>query len=206
MAPPLLLQVVVVMRTVFIGNISFDATEEDLRNLFGSVGPVVNLRLVTDRETGKRKGFGFVEYSHEETAFSAVRNLNELNFHGRALRVNLAEQDSKGNNAGDPAASRKRKDRAPASNSAGGAGDIGAGGATFAPPPPELLARPPMDPITAYVEKLSRAQMFELAIQAKHFVATQPAEAASLFANRPQLYGACQLIIDRLAGPHWPSL
>ena len=86
-------------RTVFIGNISFDATEEELRELFSSVGPLVNLRLVVDRDTGKRKGFGFVEYGDQETAFSAVRNLNERELHGRALRVNIAEQDTKTSNA-----------------------------------------------------------------------------------------------------------
>ena len=56
---------------------------------------MINLRLVVDRDTGKRKGFGFVEYADQETALSAVRNLNELDLQGRTLRVNIAEQDTK---------------------------------------------------------------------------------------------------------------
>ena len=190
------------MRTVFVGNISFDATEEALRALFGSVGPVQNLRLVNDRETGKRKGFGFVEFMDQETAHSAVRNLNDLDFHGRTLRVNLAEQDTK--NPGHVPVSNKRK---------GGpepAPGIGAGAARGGVPPPppagEALRAPlpTLDPISAYVERLGRAQMFELALQAKHFAATQPTEAAQLVLSNPQLYSAIHLVIDRLAGPHWP--
>ena len=97
-------------RTVFIGNISFESTEEELRHLFASVGPVVNLRLVVDRDTGKRKGFGFAEYADQETALSAVRNLNELDFRGRQLRVNIAEQDTKTTNAESAQmGNRKRK-------------------------------------------------------------------------------------------------
>jgi hypothetical protein len=191
-------------KTVFIGNISFDATEEALRMLFSSVGQVTSLRLVADRETGKRKGFGFIEFSDSEMALSAARNLDEIDFHGRPLRVKLAEQDQKTAGA-DAANSRKRKER-----SAGGAGNSGplgglpvpgweGGGAVAIEP----LA-PVVDPVGAYVERLGRAQMFELAMQAKHFAATQPAEAVRLFSTQPNAYNALQLVIDRLAGPHWP--
>ena len=194
-------------RTVFIGNISFDANEEELRTLFSSVGPVINLRLVVDRETGKRKGFGFAEYADQETALSAVRNLNELDLHGRALRVNIAEQDTKTSNAESAQmASRKRK------AGAGGAPPWESGGgppsATGGMPPqsalPEVHLPSTLDPVAAYVERLGRAQMFELVLQAKHFAAAQPEEAARLLISHPPAYSALQLVIDRLAGPHWP--
>ena len=194
-------------RTVFIGNISFDATEEDLRTLFNSVGTLVNLRLVVDRDTGKRKGFGFAEFSDQETAFSAVRNLNDLEFHGRALRVNLAEQDTKTTN--DAARVSQKRKGAPGGGGydgagAGGAGSSGVGAPAAGQQPDSAHALPALDPISAYVERLGRAQMFELALQAKHFAATQPAEADRIFTANPQLYVAMHLVIDRLAGPHWP--
>ena len=78
-------------KTVFVGNISYEATEEEIRSLFQQVGLIANLRLVSDRDTGKRKGFGFIEFVDRESALSAVRNLNECDLYGRPLRVNLAE-------------------------------------------------------------------------------------------------------------------
>jgi cleavage stimulation factor subunit 2 len=80
-------------RCVFVGNIPYDATEEQLREICGEVGPVVSFRLVTDRETGKPKGYGFCEYKDEETALSARRNLQSYEINGRQLRVDFAEND-----------------------------------------------------------------------------------------------------------------
>ena len=201
-------------RTVFIGNISFDATEDELRTLFSSVGPVVNLRLVVDRETGKRKGFGFAEYSDTETALAAVRNLNEFDIHGRALRVNIAEQDTKTTNSESATmGNRKRKGGEPwggagapgiGSDPRGGGGGAIGGDPRATAPLAETYLPPSADPIASYVEKLGRAQMFELALQAKHFALSQPDEAARLMATNPSAVAALNLVLDRLAGPHWP--
>ncbi|KAK7279760.1 hypothetical protein RJT34_24817 [Clitoria ternatea] len=83
-------------RCVFVGNIPYDATEEQLIEICQEVGPVVSFRLVIDRETGKPKGYGFCEYKDEETALSARRNLQGYEINGRQLRVDFAEND-KGN-------------------------------------------------------------------------------------------------------------
>ncbi|PQQ04135.1 cleavage stimulating factor 64 [Prunus yedoensis var. nudiflora] len=80
-------------RCVFVGNIPFDATEEQLIEICQEVGPVVSFRLVIDRETGKPKGYGFCEYKDEETALSARRNLQGYEINGRQLRVDFAEND-----------------------------------------------------------------------------------------------------------------
>ncbi|XP_073061155.1 cleavage stimulating factor 64-like isoform X2 [Primulina eburnea] len=80
-------------RCVFVGNIPYDATEEQLIQICEEVGPVVSFRLVTDRETGKLKGYGFCEYKDEETALSARRNLQGYEINGRQLRVDFAEND-----------------------------------------------------------------------------------------------------------------
>ncbi|KAK3028565.1 hypothetical protein RJ639_039256 [Escallonia herrerae] len=76
-----------------VGNIPYDATEERLIQICEEVGPVVSFRLVTDRETGKPKGYGFCEYKDEETALSARRNLQGYEINGRQLRVDFAEND-----------------------------------------------------------------------------------------------------------------
>ncbi|XP_047956943.1 cleavage stimulating factor 64-like isoform X3 [Salvia hispanica] len=80
-------------RCVFVGNIPYDATEEQITQICEEVGPVVSFRLVTDRETGKPKGYGFCEYKDEETALSARRNLQGYDINGRQLRVDFAEND-----------------------------------------------------------------------------------------------------------------
>uniref|UniRef100_A0A453HHZ0 RRM domain-containing protein n=1 Tax=Aegilops tauschii subsp. strangulata TaxID=200361 RepID=A0A453HHZ0_AEGTS len=78
-------------RCVFVGNIPYDATEEQLVQICEEVGPVVSFRLVVDKETGKPKGYGFCEYKDEETALSARRNLQGHDVNGRQLRVDFAE-------------------------------------------------------------------------------------------------------------------
>ncbi|KAL1436080.1 hypothetical protein MTO96_010830 [Rhipicephalus appendiculatus] len=84
------------VRSVFVGNIPYEATEEQLKDIFSEVGPVVSFRLVYDRETGKPKGYGFCEYKDQETALSAMRNLNAFDLNGRPLRVdNAASEKSK---------------------------------------------------------------------------------------------------------------
>ncbi|GFQ00167.1 cleavage stimulating factor 64 [Phtheirospermum japonicum] len=80
-------------RCVFVGNIPYDATEEQLVQICEEVGPVVSFRLVIDRDTGKPKGYGFCEYKDEETALSARRNLQGYEINGRQLRVDFAEND-----------------------------------------------------------------------------------------------------------------
>lgn len=77
--------------SVFVGNIPYDATEATLGELFAEAGPVRELRLVADRDSGKLRGYGFVEYDDYATAMSAVRNLNGREYNGRALRVDHAE-------------------------------------------------------------------------------------------------------------------
>lgn len=78
-------------RVVFIGNIPFDVTEEQLIDIFKEVGPVQSFRLMFDRETGRSRGYAFCEYADYETAASAMRNLNGYEINGRFLKVDRAE-------------------------------------------------------------------------------------------------------------------
>lgn len=61
-------------KAVFVGNIPYDMTEEQLIDIFKEVGPVLSFKLVFDRDTGKARGYGFCEYADHETAASAIRN------------------------------------------------------------------------------------------------------------------------------------
>jgi len=77
---------------LFVGNLTFTATEDDLRNLFGATGTIVDIKVVTDRETGRSRGFGFVEMSSAAEANEAISQLNGRDFEGRTLKVNEAEE------------------------------------------------------------------------------------------------------------------
>lgn len=83
---------------VFVGNIPFEVTEQELTKIFEEAGPVVSFKLVFDRDTKKAKGFGFCTYHDSETAASAVRNLNNYPLGGRTLRVATTDTDNNNNN------------------------------------------------------------------------------------------------------------
>lgn len=80
-------------RVVFVGNIPFEITEEQLIDIFKEVGPVLSFRLMFDRETGRSRGYAFCEYADSETAASAMRNLNGYEIGGRHLKVDKADND-----------------------------------------------------------------------------------------------------------------
>ncbi|KRZ17097.1 Cleavage stimulation factor subunit 2 tau variant, partial [Trichinella zimbabwensis] len=73
--------------SVYVGNLSYDASEEELKSLFSKVGPVVGFRLVCDNKTGKPSGYGFCEFLDRETALIAERSLNKFEYRGRHLHV-----------------------------------------------------------------------------------------------------------------------
>jgi len=76
---------------LYVGNLSFSTGEEDLEELFGSHGEVVSAKLVTDRDTGRSRGFAFVEMASAEDAQKAIENLDGKDFMGRNLKVNIAK-------------------------------------------------------------------------------------------------------------------
>jgi RNA recognition motif-containing protein len=77
-------------RKLYVGNLPFSATESSLSDLFSQCGTVDSARLITDRDSGRSKGFGFVEMGTEEEAQKAISELNGKDFEGRALTVNEA--------------------------------------------------------------------------------------------------------------------
>ncbi|OEL37454.1 hypothetical protein BAE44_0001525 [Dichanthelium oligosanthes] len=77
---------------VFVGNIPYHASEEELRAACEEIGPVVSLRVATDKDTTRPRGFAFVEYLDDQTALSACRNLHGRALRGRELRVGLARR------------------------------------------------------------------------------------------------------------------
>ncbi len=97
---------------LYVGNLSFDTTTQDLEAMFGKIGTVESTNIIEDRDTGRSRGFGFVEMSSKEEAQNAISELNGKDMDGRALTVNEA---------------KPREDRG-GSGGGGGRGGYGGGG------------------------------------------------------------------------------
>ncbi|XP_067619095.1 cleavage stimulation factor subunit 2 [Eurosta solidaginis] len=169
------------MRSVFVGNIPYEATEEKLKEIFSEVGPVLSLKLVFDRESGKPKGFGFCEYKDQETALSAMRNLNGYEIGGRTLRVDNActeksrmemQQLLQGPQVENPYGEHCDPDQAP-------------------------------EIITKTVASLPPEQMYELMKQMKLCIQNNPSEARQMLMLNPQLaYALLQsMVVMRIVDP-----
>lgn len=87
------------MTRLYVGNLPFSATEESLRALFAKHGTVEKVSLITDRDTGRPRGFGFVEMSSAD-AQRAIQGLDGTDFGGRPLRVNEAQERPRGGGGG----------------------------------------------------------------------------------------------------------
>ncbi|XP_055851646.1 cleavage stimulation factor subunit 2 tau variant [Episyrphus balteatus] len=169
------------MRSVFVGNIPYEATEEKLKEIFSEVGPVLSLKLVFDRESGKPKGYGFCEYKDQETALSAMRNLNGYEIGGRTLRVDNActeksrmemQQLLQGPQVENPYGDHCDPDEAP-------------------------------EIITKTVASLPPEQMYELMRQMKLCIQNNPSEARQMLLMNPQLaYALLQcMVVMRIVDP-----
>uniref|UniRef100_A0A1B6KZ89 RRM domain-containing protein n=1 Tax=Graphocephala atropunctata TaxID=36148 RepID=A0A1B6KZ89_9HEMI len=169
------------MRSVFVGNIPYEATEEKLKDIFNEVGPVLSFKLVFDRETGKPKGYGFCEYKDQETALSAMRNLNGYEIGGRMLRVdNACTEKSR-------LEMQSLLQGPPVENQYGDAVS------------PEKAP----EAISKAVASLPPEQMFELMRQMKLCVQNNPTEARQMLLQNPQLaYALLQAqVVMRIVDP-----
>lgn len=171
------------LRSVFVGNIPYDATEEKLRDIFSAVGPVLSFRIVFDRETGKPKGYGFCEYKDQETATSAIRNLNGHDLGGRQLRV-------------DSASNEKARDEPEGPNN-------GSNEQQMQQHQLQTQTQPVVEPlvdaptlIDNVLRNLQPEQMFDICKQLKSSLLVNPNETRQLLINNPQLsYALLQTLV-----------
>jgi RNA recognition motif-containing protein len=91
---------------IYVGNLSYQAGEQDLRELFETYGEVTEVHVVTDRDSGRSRGFAFVEMPAEDEAKSAIEALDQKDHMGRDLRVNEAQPRKGGNRKGGNRGSR----------------------------------------------------------------------------------------------------
>ncbi|SCV67727.1 BQ2448_5338 [Microbotryum intermedium] len=184
---------------VFVGNLPFDYTEEQLIETFSSVGQVVSFRLVFDRDTGKPKGFGFCEYKDPETAASALRNLQGVEVGGRGLRLDFADTEDAPPSKRGPGAGPPRYGPGAGGGGHGGPAGVpsyGGGAPTTAydqgPRPlpsgvPLAPGQTASDNITNTLGTMPPGQLLDIMSQMKAMVTASPYEARTLLTTNPQL-------------------
>ena len=79
------------MKKLYVGNLPYEITEDEVSEAFNQYGTTTSVKLITDRDTGRKKGFGFVEMESAEQAQAVVDELNGTEFHGRTLKVDIAK-------------------------------------------------------------------------------------------------------------------
>ena len=150
---------------------------------------MVNFRLVYDKETGRPKGFGFLEYTDVDAAAAAVRNLNEFELNGRTLRVDYSNDNDKGNRGGDFDGPGRAPP--PAHFNMNMTGQTNGAPADALPALPSGVQLPPglsaPDAISQTLAQIDSAQLLDILSQMKTLTQQEPARATALLQQAPQL-------------------
>lgn len=176
-----------------MGNLAYDLSEQDVIDYFSQVGPVKSVRIVTDKETGKPRGFGFVEYYDIATAESAVRNLNGTELNSRTMRIVFAENNTV--DKGDDSTMRRLFPNRPVGTDAVMHAAKGMGETLGAPFEPD----PDGNKVVSLLSRKNKNEMYEYLAQVQRFSAEHPEQAREFLSNNPQLCQAL-LIIEILLG------
>ncbi|RDA84647.1 hypothetical protein CP532_5711 [Ophiocordyceps camponoti-leonardi (nom. inval.)] len=188
-------------RVVFVGNIPYGLSEEQITEIFSSVGKVERFRLVYDSETGRPKGFGFADYPDTDSASSAVRNLNDYEIMGRKLRVDFSN-DQKGGDDDNGGHQPPSMLNSHAANGAGMTSQI-----SSLPVLPAGKDIPPgltcTDAISRTLNTLPPPQLLDILGQMKTLASSDPQRATELLQQAPQLsYAIFQaLLVMGLVSP-----
>ncbi|OTB02310.1 hypothetical protein M426DRAFT_322735 [Hypoxylon sp. CI-4A] len=173
-------------RVVFVGNIPYGLSEEQIGDIFSTAGKVLNFRLVYDRDTGRPKGFGFAEYPDADSAASAVRNLNDYEIMGRKLRVDYSTEgrvDGDDSNSSSTNIGQMTNGASHAAPQSAPTGSL--------PPLPTGKELPPgvsaTDAISRTLNTLPPSQLLDILAQMKSLATADPARATELLQAAPQL-------------------
>ncbi len=98
-------------KKLYVGNLHYEVTEEDLNKSFGEIGECVSANIIRDRYSGISRGFGFVEMANDEEAQEAVKKLNDVELHGRRIIVQEARPRREGRRAPSGRGGFRRRDR-----------------------------------------------------------------------------------------------
>ncbi|KAL1970173.1 hypothetical protein VTN77DRAFT_6578 [Rasamsonia byssochlamydoides] len=166
-------------KSVFLGNIPYNLTEEQVKDILSSAGTVTKFRLMMNPETGKPKGYGFADFADADAAASAVRNLNDYEIMGRKIRVDWPHNNEKDSIPEDYS-----------QQTADGQTGYQQQSTTLPPLPPGVEVPPHLDCPNAISQTLAQLppnQLLDVLSQMKQLAVADPARATELLRQAPQL-------------------
>lgn len=195
---------------IFVGNLAFATTEEQLYAAFSELGQIIKIRMVSDLETGKPRGFAFVEFADPQAALSAIRNMNDYEINGRKLRVNfsnsshletlanqlgmdLTQHVGGGNKNRDTEDNNNNNNAAGAGgmmgNAAGGVGGHANAGGAGGGEGMMLMGGgvAGSKAVASALKSMNKGEMYDIVAKLKEIADTNPDEARKLLTQHPQL-------------------
>lgn len=208
---------------IFVGNLAFATTEEQLYAAFSELGRIVKIRMVSDLETGKPRGFAFVEFEDPQAALSAIRNMNDYEINGRKLRVNFSNSshletlaNQLGMDLSHVSGNKSKGGDAEDSNVASsvGAGGMmgsaggGRGGHAMAGGGEGMMTTgggvAGSKAVASALKSMNKGEMYDVVAKLKEIADTNPDEARKLLTQHPQLPEAilyCMSELDMIKTP-----
>lgn len=171
-----------VKHDIFVGNLAFNTTEEQLHQAFSEIGRVIKVRLVTDIETGKPRGFAFVEFEDPQAALSAIRNMNDYELNGRRIRVNYSNNSHLEALAGKLGMDLSQQTQRPSGSSATTANQPSAG----------------TNAVADALKAMSKGEMYDVVAKLKEIADRDPDEARRILSGHPQLPEAMLFLMSKL--------
>lgn len=194
---------------IFVGNLAFSTTEEQLYAAFSELGRIIKIRMVSDLETGKPRGFAFIEFEDPQAALSAIRNMNEYEINGRKIRVNFSNSshletlaNQLGMDLSHVTGKNNNKNDNEVKGPGGGGhahhhqGGSGGGGATSGVAGSKAVA--------SALKSMNKGEMYDVVQKLKEISESNPDEARKLLTQHPQLPEAilyCMSELDMIKTP-----
>lgn len=167
---------------IFVGNLAFNTTEEQLHQAFSEIGRVINVRLVTDVDTGKPRGYAFVEFADPQAALSAIRNMNDYELNGRRLRVNYSNSSHLEQLAAKLGMDPTQQTQRTTANSQ----------------PQPASVSPGTNAVADALKNMSKAEMYDVVAKLKEIADRDPDEARRIISGHPQLPEALLFLMSKL--------
>lgn len=189
---------------IFVGNLAFSTTEEQLHQVFTEIGRVIKVRMVSDLETGKPRGFAFVEFEDPQAALSAIRNMNDYELNGRKLRVNFSNSSHLETLANQLGMDMTKKDPNVNVGAGGGSSGVGGPGGNNAMGPggsnaaTSNLQDTGTMAVSSALKNMSKGEMYDVIAKLKQIADSDPDEARKIISGHPQLPEALLFLMSQL--------